>query len=134
MQLSAEALLSAAQIAAHFFAHGCFLPSHGALPELKAAAPVLAAVPCAITLTLTLTLTLTPRPPRLCSPPCRARSSTAVTLSSALTPTLTLAVTMTVTVTLTRCAIVHGRHDVVCTPNAAHALHEAWPGSALRIP
>ena len=31
------------------------------------------------------------------------------------------------------CAIVHGRHDVICPPAAAARLHAAWPGSALRI-
>ena len=31
------------------------------------------------------------------------------------------------------CAIIHGRHDVVCTPRAAAALHSLWPHSTLRI-
>ena len=69
-------LLAGAQIAAHYFAHGCFLPEAGALPELRAKSDALASVPC---------------------------------------------------------AIVHGRHDVVCPPRAASALHAAWPGATLRI-
>jgi proline iminopeptidase len=28
---------------------------------------------------------------------------------------------------------VQGRHDVLCPPYTARALHAAWPGSALRI-
>jgi proline iminopeptidase len=31
------------------------------------------------------------------------------------------------------CAIVHGRHDVVCPPAAAATLHRVWPCSTLRI-
>ena len=31
------------------------------------------------------------------------------------------------------CAIVHGRHDVLCPPHTASALHAAWPHSTLRI-
>ena len=31
------------------------------------------------------------------------------------------------------CAIIHGRHDVICPPRAAAALHAAWPGSCLHI-
>ena len=31
------------------------------------------------------------------------------------------------------CSIVQGRHDVLCPPYTARALHAAWPGSALRI-
>ena len=69
-------LLAGAQIAIHYFAHGCFLPPAGALPELCAARSALAAVPC---------------------------------------------------------AIIHGRHDVICPPLAASKLHAAWPSSSLRI-
>lgn len=29
------------------------------------------------------------------------------------------------------CHIVQGRHDVICPPRAAYALHQAWPSSAL---
>jgi proline iminopeptidase len=29
--------------------------------------------------------------------------------------------------------IVQGRYDVVCPPVSAHRLHEAWPGSVLRV-
>ena len=72
----AAELISGAQIAAHFFLHGCFLPADGALPELRAARGALAALPC---------------------------------------------------------AIVHGRHDVICPPRAAATLHAAWPGSSLRL-
>jgi pimeloyl-ACP methyl ester carboxylesterase len=66
------------QIATHHFAHGCFLPEAGAVPELQAAADAgrLNYVPC---------------------------------------------------------AIVHGRHDVVCPLAAATTLHGVWPGSTLRI-
>lgn len=31
------------------------------------------------------------------------------------------------------CAIVQGRHDVLCPPHTASALHAAWPSSTLRI-
>jgi len=31
------------------------------------------------------------------------------------------------------CSILHGRHDVVCPPQAASRLRAAWPGSTLRI-
>ena len=31
------------------------------------------------------------------------------------------------------CAIVHGRHDVICPPRAAHQLQAAWPNATLRI-
>ena len=31
------------------------------------------------------------------------------------------------------CAIVHGRHDVICPVGTAYAVHKAWPGSQLRI-
>ena len=31
------------------------------------------------------------------------------------------------------CAIVHGRHDVICPPRAAHDLHSAWPRSELHV-
>eukprot|EP00966_Prymnesium_polylepis_P138406 3198118-Prymnesium_polylepis.1 len=75
----AAELISGAQIATHYFYHGCFLRSaDGALPELTGAAGAgaLASVPC---------------------------------------------------------AIIHGRHDVVCTPRAAYTLHRAWPRSSLRI-
>ena len=27
------------------------------------------------------------------------------------------------------CVIVHGRHDVICPPKAAHDVHCVWPGS-----
>ncbi len=33
----------------------------------------------------------------------------------------------------TPCTILHGRHDVICTPRAALKLHRLWPGSELRI-
>lgn len=85
-------LVAGAQIAAHYFYHGCHLAvpggahdsvpppdvytADGILPELRGAAEALARVPC---------------------------------------------------------AIVHGRHDVVCPPRAAHRLHAAWPHSTLRI-
>ena len=72
----AAELLAGAQVAAHHFLHGCFLPAEGALPELRAARETLASLPC---------------------------------------------------------AIIHGRHDVVCPPRAAAALHAAWPGSCLHI-
>jgi proline iminopeptidase len=29
--------------------------------------------------------------------------------------------------------IVQGRYDMICPPHTAHALHEAWPGSTLRM-
>ncbi len=29
--------------------------------------------------------------------------------------------------------IVQGRYDVVCPPRSAHRLHQAWPGSVLRL-
>lgn len=29
------------------------------------------------------------------------------------------------------CVIVQGRYDVICPPNAAHALNQSWPGSEL---
>ena len=32
-----------------------------------------------------------------------------------------------------RCAIIHGRHDMVCPPRAAAQLHALWPGATLRI-
>jgi proline iminopeptidase len=41
-------LLAGAQIAIHYFFHGCFLPAEGALPELRAAAAALSHVPCMI--------------------------------------------------------------------------------------
>ena len=72
----AAELLAGAQVAAHHFLHGCFLPAEGALPELRAARETLASLPC---------------------------------------------------------AIIHGRHDVICPPRAAAALHAAWPGSCLHI-
>ena len=72
----ADEVLAGAQIALHFFRHGCFLPPEGALPQLEAAREALGGVPC---------------------------------------------------------AIIHGRHDVVCTPDAAWRVHRAWPGSALRL-
>lgn len=88
---SAE-LLAGAQIAAHYFYHGCHLATagerhdsvpaliaykpDGILDELRDAAEMLGRVPC---------------------------------------------------------AIVHGRHDVVCPPRAAHQLHAVWPRSTLRI-
>jgi proline iminopeptidase len=87
----AAEVLANAQIAVHFFYHGCHLRQAGAdghaasaaayvpdgiVPELRAAAAALAGVPC---------------------------------------------------------AIVHGRHDVVCPPRAAWRLHAAWPSSRLRI-
>ena len=72
----AAELLAGAQIAAHHFLHGCFVPAEGALPELRAAREILASLPC---------------------------------------------------------AIIHGRHDVICPPRAAAALHAAWPGSCLHI-
>ncbi|MGC2857253.1 prolyl aminopeptidase [Novispirillum sp. DQ9] len=31
------------------------------------------------------------------------------------------------------CVIVQGRYDIVCPPEAAWALHRAWPGSVLRM-
>jgi proline iminopeptidase len=29
--------------------------------------------------------------------------------------------------------IVQGRYDMICPPHTAHALHQAWPGSTLRM-
>ena len=29
--------------------------------------------------------------------------------------------------------IVQGRYDMICPPHTAHALHQAWPGSALKM-
>ena len=29
--------------------------------------------------------------------------------------------------------IVQGRYDMICPPKTAHALHQAWPGSTLRM-
>jgi proline iminopeptidase len=29
--------------------------------------------------------------------------------------------------------IVQGRYDMICPPHTAQALHEAWPGSTLRM-
>ena len=72
----AAELLSGAQIAAHYFFRGCFLPADGSLPELRAARAALAAIPC---------------------------------------------------------AIINGRHDVICPPRNASALHALWPASSLRI-
>ena len=71
-------LVAGAQVAAHFFYHGCFLPAEGALPELTsaAAAAALSSVPC---------------------------------------------------------AIIHGRHDVICPPRAAATLRALWGKSSLRI-
>ncbi|MFA7431131.1 MAG: prolyl aminopeptidase, partial [Rhodospirillaceae bacterium] len=31
------------------------------------------------------------------------------------------------------CTIVQGRYDIVCPPESAYALHQAWPGSILHI-
>ncbi|MFD2365174.1 prolyl aminopeptidase [Pseudoduganella sp. GCM10020061] len=31
------------------------------------------------------------------------------------------------------CVIVQGRYDVICPPVSAYRLHQAWPGSTLRI-
>ena len=31
------------------------------------------------------------------------------------------------------CAIVQGRYDVICPPVSAYRLHQAWPGSKLRM-
>ncbi|NHZ90168.1 prolyl aminopeptidase [Massilia sp. CCM 8733] len=31
------------------------------------------------------------------------------------------------------CVIVQGRYDVICPPLSAHRLHQAWPGSRLRM-
>ena len=72
----AAELLAGAQIAAHFFEHGCFLPAEGALPELTDARAALAKLPC---------------------------------------------------------AIVHGRHDVLCPLRSAYAVEQLWPGCTLRI-
>ena len=73
----AAELIAGAQIAAHYFFHGCFLPHRaGVLPELAARRKALADVPL---------------------------------------------------------VIIHGRHDVICPPNAAADLHAAWPNSSLRI-
>ena len=89
-------LLAGAQIAVHYFAHGCHLRGEerrgepaaadgassveyvpeGILPELRASATALGSVPC---------------------------------------------------------AIIHGRHDVVCPPRAAYRLHAVWPHATLRI-
>ena len=43
---TATELEEGAQIASHHFAHGCFLPPEGAVPELASCADRLAAVPC----------------------------------------------------------------------------------------
>jgi proline iminopeptidase len=29
--------------------------------------------------------------------------------------------------------IVQGRYDMICPPHTAHALHQAWPSSTLRM-
>jgi proline iminopeptidase len=29
--------------------------------------------------------------------------------------------------------IVQGRYDMICPPHTAHAVHNAWPGSSLRM-
>ncbi len=29
--------------------------------------------------------------------------------------------------------IVQGRYDVICPPLSAHRLHQAWPGSVLKM-
>ena len=31
------------------------------------------------------------------------------------------------------CVIVQGRYDVICPPVTAYRLHQAWPGSRLRM-
>jgi proline iminopeptidase len=31
------------------------------------------------------------------------------------------------------CVIVQGRYDVICPPLSAYRLHQAWPGSRLRM-
>ncbi|NHZ42153.1 prolyl aminopeptidase [Massilia aquatica] len=31
------------------------------------------------------------------------------------------------------CVIVQGRYDVICPPLSAHRLHQAWPGSRMRM-
>ena len=69
-------LVSGAQIAAHHFYHGCFLPEAGCVSELSAGREALAGIPC---------------------------------------------------------RIIHGRHDVVCTPRAAYRVQALWPHSQLRI-
>ena len=83
-------LVANAQIAIHYFFHGCFLPDEGALPELRAAASAEGAQGAEGA----------EGGPRLGAIPC---------------------------------AIVQGRHDVICPPHTAAALHAAWSGSQLRL-